>query len=57
MICRERHIRGLLKSGHVKGKEKEKLRERYRELDLYQLKCEIDRLINRLYRSVKRKVA
>jgi len=47
----------VLESEHVKGEEKERLRERYVKLDLYQLKCEIDRLINKLYRSVKRKVA
>ncbi len=45
----------VLESEYVGDEEKKGLRERHRELDLYQLKSEIDRLISKLYRSVKRK--
>ncbi|RKY99739.1 MAG: integrase, partial [Candidatus Hydrothermota bacterium] len=45
----------VLESEYVGDEEKKGLRERHRELDLCQLKSEIDRLISKLYRSVKRK--
>ncbi len=46
----------VLESPYVEESVKEELRKRYEEIDLYQLRMEIIRLINRLYRSVRRKV-
>ena len=46
----------VLESPYVEESVKEELRKRYDKIDLYQLRMEIIRLINRLYRSVRRKV-
>ena len=45
----------VLRSSYVSELEKEKLKRRYQNLDLYQLKQEINILINKLYRLAKRK--
>ena len=47
----------VLESPYIEEEIKEKLRERYESIDLYQLRREIITLIRRLYRSAKRRLA